>query len=398
MNKRNRFPHAPQPNDVASLFKKINQLCHSNVTSFSGALDILSKSLNNPSINPSKAIYLASKLALSDQDLAFTWVDGVINRFTTLSQNASEWFSETQSNYFLFSFNISIGTHRETQLRIIADYVLSKHIPQTRVQLIDHLKIASVIIQHLDSHPNIFPSGPVYLIQLILSRPNEFHFTIAKTLTESAARLLNALVASGGPIKEMLPELLQSINQPSKLIEIASSSLSTVIQLTQPSIDILKKLNDQSKSISNDRIIEYTTRRIYPPMIQMIEPMLTNKVVSEEKKLKQQLRKEKRKTKRDIEQARRAIQADQQERKFKRKEEKEKENRKNLAMLEGERTYDLNMAAQPAKEDDEEEEKENSENSENEDEEIKKLTKKIIRRDPDIEIDDDDESEEEDDE
>ena len=101
------------------------------------------------------------------------------------------------------------------------------------------------------------------------------------------------------------------------------------------------------------------------------------------------MKKERRKTKRDIEQARRAIQKDHAERKQKQKEEKDKENRKNLAMLEGERTYDLNMAAQPAQEDEEEEGKEQSEN---EDEEIKKLTKKINRRDPDIESDDDDTS------
>lgn len=395
MNKRNRFARPPQPNDTVSLFKKINQLCHSNTTSFSGALDLLSKSLNDPSIPSSKAIYLASKLALNDQDLAFSWVDGVINHMTSLSQSASDWFSEIQSNNFLFAFNISIGTHRETQLRIISDYVLSRFIPQTRVQLIDHLKIASVIAQHQHSHPNIFPSGPVYLIQLILSNPSEFHFTIAKTLTESAIRLLDTLVSPGGPVKEILPELLQSINQPSKLVDIASSSLSTVSQLSQPSIDILKKLNEQSKAICIDRIVEFTSRRIYPPMIQMIQPMLADKVVSEEKKLKQQLRKERRKTKRDIEQARKAIQEDQLEKKLKRKDEKEKENRKNLAMLEGERTYDLNMAAQPAKEDEEEEDK--SESSEDLDEEIKQLTKNMNnRRDPDIEDDDDDEEEDDD--
>lgn len=388
MNKKNRFPPPPQPNDTAFLLKKINQLCHSNVTNFSGALDTLSKSLNNPTIPSSKAIYLASKLASSDQDLSFTWVDGVINHFTTFSSNENDWFSEPQSNYFLFAFNISIGTHRETQLRIMADYVLSKFIPQTRIQLIDHLKIASVIVQHHKSHHDIYPSGPIYLIQLILSRPEEFHFTIAKTFIESAVRLLDTLVSSGGPILEMLPELLQSINQPSKLIEIATSSLSSVSQLTPSTIETLRKLNEQAKAVSSSRIDEFLSRRIFPPMIQMIQPMLTNKPIDEEKKLKKIMKKERRKTKRAIEESRKAVLKDKIEKKIKHKEEKDNEYKKNIAMLERERTYDLNMAAQPANDGEEEEDKNQSEN---EDEEIKKLTKKLNNRDPDIEDDDDDE-------
>ena len=391
MNKRKGRPQPPQQNDIASLLKKINQLCHSNVTNFSAALSTLSKSLNDATVPSSKAIYLASKLALNDQDLSYAWVDGIIKHFTTFSQNANDWFSEPQSNYFLFSFNISIGTHRETQLRIISDYVLSKFIPQTRNQLIDHLKIASVIVQHQNLHPNIYPSGPIFLIQLILAKPNEFHFSIAKTLTESAIRLLYNLVSSGGSVMRILPELLQSINQPSRLVEIASSSLSTASKLTQPSIDMLRKLNEQSKAIEIDRIKEYTSRRVYPPMIQMIQPMLANKTINEEKKLKKQLRQEKRKTKRAIEQAKSAIQKDQLERKLKRREEKDKENSKNIAMLESERTYDLNMAAQPAKEDEEEEEKDNSEA---EDEEINNLTKWVNKRDPDISDDDEEDDDE----
>ena len=328
-----KFRSRPPVNDVNVLFKKIQQICHTKIHNISGALDVLSRSLEKPEIPSSKCIYLASKISSYDNEQSLVWVDEVIKHFLAAADSDSEWFKEKQSGLFLFAYNISVRTHRESQLRIISDYVLAKRKPKNVAQLAEHLKIASVLVQQHKSRTDVFPSGPVYLIHSILVTPQIYPFEIPKSLTDTAIRLLEALRYNES-VSLIFPEICSEIE---KLPE-------------------TQKLHDIAAVLTNKRVDDYKSQRIYPPMIQMIHPLLTAKTLTEEQKLKKQLKKEKHKTKREIEQARKILQRDMLQRKAERKEKKDAERRKVIAMLESERTYDLNMAAAPPAEDEEEEE------------------------------------------
>lgn len=383
MRQKGKLPPKPQFNDANSLFKEINSLCHSNVSNISKALDVLSQSFNKPEVSSTKATYLAYKLASYDQDLAFAWADGIIKHFVAYSENALDWFSAPQSSYFLYAFNISIGTHRETQLRVIADYVLTKLTPQTQIQLIDHLKIASVIIQQ-GSTGNIFPSGPLNLVTSIISEPALYNFTIDKPIFDSSLRLFNKLVSSIDSVAQILPEILHTINGKTQLIDIACSTICTASSLSQSSIEIIRRLKTKSDQLQKHRISSYFDRRVYPPMIKILQPMLEHKEISETKKLKIQLRKEKQKTRKAMAEENKARREVYFEKKEKQKAEKDKEYKKTISMLENERNYDLNMAAAAPKE----------EEDENDDNEVQ--PNDLKRRDPDIDDSSDSEEDESD--
>jgi hypothetical protein len=101
------------------------------IGSLSEALTALCDSF--PGQIASKHLTLAGKLARSDPDLSFAWVDGIITHLLTSTDSAATWFARPKSIQFLFTTNIARSSFRETQLRMIADYALSKFLPEQKI-------------------------------------------------------------------------------------------------------------------------------------------------------------------------------------------------------------------------------------------------------------------------
>ena len=259
------------------------------------------------------------------------------------TQSSSIWFSKPRSTCFLMATNIMADSVFENRLRLLSDYILSKFVPQNEKQLLDHLRIINIFVEQHPGNHAYFPSGPVTLLSLVLS--NNLPFKPSQKLSSASLRMFSAL-HSFPSFESIFPEL------------------STLLP------DSLKKLHEFATISMQKRSSEYSTRIIWPPMIQQVDPVLTPRELSEEQKLRKQRRKEQSKTKRLMQKENELFRIRKFEEFKQKKLSREKYSSEMRAMMERERTYDLNMAA-ANKEDfidedkSEEEDIENLENIEN---------------------------------
>ena len=121
-------------------------------------------------------------------------------------------------------------------------------------------------------------------------------------------------------------------------------------------VDIAELLEEVTEEAGLQRIEAYLNRRVFPPMIHMIQPQLefVPKFKSEEDMLRDKLKRARREAKRTERQVAKVKMQEMREAHRKKKEERDKTWKENIAMLEAGRTDDLNMAAAPAQGDEEE--------------------------------------------
>ena len=236
----------PKVETTEDLLAKIGNLCNAKISSVDEALSKLSYHVSETNVFPSKALSFASKLSSKESDLASAWAEGVIQHLLVSAENEESWFSKPKSGMFLFGMNISAGTNKESQLRIIGDYVLTKFKPRNEKELVEHLRIASVFVQNLD---NSFPYGSVFLTKKVVFDKDSFGFRIQQSIISSAVNLLEILIKSD-PVRIIAPELLMGCNDGSQVHKIIETA------------DFAKQ----------SRIDEFLNQRVYPVMIQMIQP------------------------------------------------------------------------------------------------------------------------------
>jgi hypothetical protein len=312
-------------------FKSLSHLLQSAATltgqkriaSLSAALTALCDNFGKGE-KASKVLSLAGKLARYDVDLAIAWVDGIIVSLLAGTESGDAWFAKPKACQFLFAMNIACGTFRETRLRLIADYALSKFLPKSEDQLRDHLRITALFIEQFNENGDVFPSGPVYILRKVLADRSSFGFFVSQKVTAAATKLFEEM-STLPTIYSVYPELSQGI----------------------PSNPQFKRIHELAEKAKQQRIESFRTKRVFPPMIQMIPPQLdiVPKYKSEEDRLRKVLKNETRKVKRAEREAAKEKLRVKMEEKEKRKEERENVRKKVMSMMESERNYDLNMAA-----------------------------------------------------
>ncbi|KAH0805106.1 uncharacterized protein GO595_002051 [Histomonas meleagridis] len=322
----------PKVETSDTIFSKVSVLCHKKITSVSEALTALSREMTKANVFPSKTINLAAKIAYKETEESLAWVEGIVTLLLNSASNQEDWFSKPRAALFLFGLNIGNGTNKEIQIRIIGDYVLTNFIPQNESQLIDHLKIANVFTQQVNFNKDFFPYGSLFIFKKVIFEKESFPFQIPQKYISSSVKLLETLITFP-TVRIVSPEIVHG-------------------NVGHPQI---QNLIYNAKIYEQRRIEEYRTQRIYPPMIQMIEPQISKifKKKSEDDRLKQELKKERSKTKKELRRTREFAREEKEKEKVQKKRQKEKERRKVWAMLEAGRTDDLNMAAMPAHEDEE---------------------------------------------
>lgn len=363
----------PKDNSLSSLFGKIGNLTKKKITNAKTALDALAIVCQQNDQRRSKACSFASQIAYQLEEESLIWVDSVINYLAEATLEG-KWFASPRSSLFLFAINISSGTPKEVRLRILADYVLSHEIPRNEEQLFEMFRIMSLIIHLNTGDREYYPSGAVTLLSRVLSEKNPLEFKLSPKSRSIAIKYFTDLQQYKS-VREIYPELAIYLIKGKDMEQIHSTAA----------------------QIRNDRIAAYLSRRVYPPMIQMLEPMLQAKPKerTEEQKQKKALRKIKsaliRQNKKESEER----QKSQLEKKRIEKEKKEKANREALAQLNEQHTYTLDIAAVEPKTLEEEEEAERRRREEEEDEEeenVEAITSLVTKgkskdRDPDIEDD-----------
>ena len=290
----------------------------------------------------SKCVELAAKVASLAPDEVEQWVCRVINDLAAACEAPEKWFESGRAALFLFAANLASGTVNEAKLRMISDFALSKFVPGSEEQLADHLRIAALFLQKLNCDRSVFPSGPVSLLRRVLVDRQSLGFFVPQKLTAAAVKLFNE-AAKFPTVKEILPELCSEFpNQP-----------------------LFRGIRASAEEAGLQRIEAYLNRRVFPPMIHMIQPQLefVPKFRTEEDMLRDKLKRARREAKRTERQVAKVKMQEMREAHRKRKEERDKTWKENIAMLEAGRTDDLNMAAAPAQ-DDEEESSFNEEESE----------------------------------
>lgn len=369
----------PKDNSVSSLFGKIGNLTKKKITDAKSALDALAIVCQQNDQRRSKACSFASQIAFMLQEDSLLWVDSVITYFAECATNG-KWFSSPKSSLFLFALNISSGTPKEVRLRILADYVLSHEFPRNEEQLFEQFRIMSLILHLNSADREYYPSGAVCLLTKVLSEKDPLEFKLSPKSRSVAIKYFTDLQQYKS-VREIYPELVVYLIKGKDM---------------EPIYTAASKIRD-------DRIAAYLRRRVYPPMIQMLEPMLTSKPKerTDEQKQKKALRKIKsaliRQNKKESEDRLKT----QLEKRRLDKEKKEKTNRLALAQLNEQNTYTLDIAAvEPKTLEEEEAEKRRKEEEEVEEEEnVEQIMKKATyMRDPDISDDfsDSEEDEEED--
>ena len=317
----------PNPNQIQSLMGKIGNLCKKKVNSISNALDSLVIAAQQNDGRLSKTCSFASQLLFFAPLESEQWVDKTI-KFLIDQTEQGKWFSNQKSYYFLFCLNMAIGTSRETQLRILADYVLSYEIPLTEEQLLDHFRLINLLLTINNSERDFYPSGAVCLLSRLLSKQYPLQCKFSPKSRSIAIRLFNEL-RQFKSFNNIFPELAASLNDKKDMDGIKS----------------------QAKIILEDRINEILSKREYPPMIVQLEPRIEYKAKerTEEQKLKKQIRREQSALSRDIKKKNDEFILQKYREAQEKKEIKERENRKVLAMLNEQNNLTLDVAAEEPK-------------------------------------------------
>ena len=371
----------PKPNQTQSLFSKINNLCKKKVNDVSSAYDALVIATQQNDGRMAKACSFGSQLLFFEPEESEKWVEKTID-FLINQTKQGKWYSNQKSSYFLYCFNISAGTSKETQLRILADYVLSHELPENETQLFDQFRILNLLIASGSSERNYYPSGAVTLLSRVLSEKYPLSFKISQKARSISIKFLTEL-RQFKSVNDIYPELAASL-------------------IKGKDID---SIHSQANSILEDRINEILSKREFPPMIVQLEPRIEYRAKerSEEQKLKKQIRREQAALSRDIKKKNEEWIMHKYREANEKRETKERENRKVLAMLNEQNTLTLNVAAEEPKTQEEIEAEEKAKKAEEEDFEEEEaeetpITKPGKKRDFDPDIGYEEDSEEEDDE
>lgn len=323
----------PRVESRESILNKVSGLCKTKVRNVSDALNVLSVEMTKGG-STAKCADLAVKLWQMVPEDAEKWADGIITTFVDLCDGPENWFAEGRSTTFLLAIHIVAGTVAESKLRLIADYALTKFIPTTEEQMFDHLRIAAIFVQQFNGGREIYPSGPVSLLTRILCNRQSFGFLIPQKITAAAVKLFNELAVFPS-VNMILPELCSEL----------------------PKQPLFREIHEKAEKAMEWRIESHRGQRVFPQVLKMIDPQL--EYVPKEKTEEQKLRNQQKKMRKEIRNMEKEINkkklAEMREARQKRKEEREKTWKQNIAMLEAGRNDDLNMAAAPAHEDDEEE-------------------------------------------
>lgn len=345
MKKRSQaraVPAKPKVETTGDLLARTGRLCGGSVRTVEEALSALAGHVDAASVFPVKAISLAAKLARGEADAANAWAGGAVQRLLAAAESAEDWFAKPRAGEFLFAMNIAAGTVAEGQLRIIGDYALAKYAPRSETELIDQLRIASVFAQNAgDSYPH----GAVFVAKRGVFEKDSFAFRVQQSTVSSAAGIFEMLMKERS-VRNVSPELLLGCS--------GGAQAQRIIQ--------------DANTAKQSRIEEYMNRRVYPPMIQMIQPQISKvyKKKTEEERLKEELKRERAKTKKELRQTREFARQEKEKERIQKKIDKDKQRRQVMAMLEAGRTDDLNMAAAPAHEEEEEVEEETNYDAKNE--------------------------------
>ena len=371
MDKKNR-------NNFGSLFGKISNLCKKKVNSVVSALDALCFASQQDDGRRAKACSFASQLAFSAQDECFEWVDKTID-FLIDSSEKGKWFSSAKSSFFLFALNISSGTFREVQLRVLGDYILSHEFPSNEEQLFDQFRILSVLMTINGGDREYYPSGAVTLLSRVLSEKNPLPFQLSHKARSVSIRLFTDL------------------QQFKSVVNVYPEVVSTLIKGKD-----MEQIHSVAKNIQEDRINEILSKREYPPMIVQLEPrtFYKAKARTDAQKLKKQIRRETAAITRDVKKANEELVLKQYKENQLKKEKKERENRKVLALLNEQNNITLDVAAEEPKTKEELEAEAKMQEEEEEEEVEEEPTSKSTKPrnyDPDIGYEEDSEEEEDDD-
>jgi hypothetical protein len=311
----------PKFDSPDSLLPKASRMTDKPARSVSEALSALASAISAATAPFPAAAALAARLSQCDPDLALAWADGAVAQFLAAAADASGWFASPQSGLFLFAAQIGAGTNRESQLRVIGDYALAKFQPQSPQALADHLRIASVLVEQCGAREAAFPSGAVALLTAVLR--GEFAFAPASAF-ETAFRLFEK-TRRFPIIFRIWPELCARLPDGEKFTPLRELAAAAALQ----------------------RIEEHRGRRVFPPMIQMIRPQLERapKAKTEDERLRRALKNAQRKA-RQMEQK---VAKDNREAKMeeiaKKRALRVQTRKQMIAMMEAERSYDLNLAA-----------------------------------------------------
>jgi hypothetical protein len=179
-------------------------------------------------------------------------------------------------------------------------------------------------VEQFNNDKETFPNGPIVFLRKVIFDREAFNFSIPQAQFAIAVKLFETI--NGFPsVFRISPELLVDI----------------------PARPQFRALTARAASAAVRRIEEFTQRRVFPPMIQMIFPQLEppQKAKTEEERLRKLLKTEARKTKRNEREHAKERVAKMVEAKQKKKTAAEATRRKVIAELEGQRTFDLNIAA-----------------------------------------------------
>ena len=372
----------PKDNQRNSLFSKISNLCKKKVSNVSSAFDSLVIATQQNDGRLSKACSFGSQLLFYEPEESEKWLEKTINFLIDQIQQG-KWYSNQKSYYFLFGFNIASCTTQEIQLRILADYALSHELPLNEEQLFDQYRLINLLLSSNNCQRDFYPSGAVCLLSHVLSKQYPLQFKISPKAKSIAIKLFTEL-RQFKSVTNIYPELTASL-------------------LDKKDMD---NIHSEANIILEDRINEILSKREYPPMIVQLEPRIEYRAKqrTEEQKLKKQIRREQAALSRDIKKKNEEWILKKYKEGVEKKEIKERENRKVLAMLNEQNTITLNVAAEEPKtqEEIEAEEKAKQEEEEEYDEVTleppqAKLPSKKRDFDPDIGYEEDSEEEEYDD-
>jgi len=327
------------------IFGKVSKLTNEKCDTVEKCMNGLVKISEKKSILLLKALDLANELCTIDLNSLFEWADASIERLVESAEQGN-WFESNKSIPILFILFSSSGTHRETRLSIICDYVLSKVLPSNEFELLDHIRICSLFINRIAERPDIYLSGIVNFLLRVLVKPDSLAFKVSKDTTQTCLRYIEKL------------KCLESFNE----------SFPEIVSLIPHRTEFIT-LHESAEIMKTTRISHYMNKRVFPSMIQMLEPQLQyiSKEKTEEEKMRKRLRKERSKTKRELLKESEARKIQKYQEMQDKKEKRQKARKEGLSILEQERTYTLDIAAAPAK--NEEEDEKEAENVQNEPEE-----------------------------
>lgn len=333
----NNSQHKPRLENVEAIIEKANQICKRKGEDVKSVLTNLTYMLKNENGQISKTLELAARISAAAPDLATEWVDSTISLFIEAIKN-DKWFEKPpKAPLFLFATNIAAGTMKETQLRIISDYVLTNFIPKSSDELDVQLRIVSIFVNQHNAGKLYYPAGPIFLLTKMIAYKDTFKFSLSQKHMTYAVKSFE-LLSSFNAVKNIYPELVDKF----------------------PKIPQLRPVHDAAEIILKNRVIEHKSQRVFPRMIQMVDPMLERKPKdkSEVDKLRRVLKRQAKEAKKDQALLQQSLFQQQFEERIKKRQDTEKIRKEAITRQIAERTYDLNMAAAPANEGNEEEEEE----------------------------------------